>query len=201
MNRLTNRWAYRSFNPRMAEAFQRIAFSFGYQWPSCGTTGNEVRFTNVKYFAVDPTTKHLTYGQNDKDVEDHVGQVVTGMESAMELFANPPQNVLVYSEFEIFKDGSIRTNGGRFNADVVDNLISERNKFMGKREPKKKLPWIQFIYTSQNQGRKMRNILVLESGDGLIKGLDMDDDFSSKQYKTEKITGAVSFVGFKDEPS
>jgi len=201
MDKNTNRWAYRSFNPRMAEAFQRIAFTFGYKWPSAGVEGQQVRFTNATFFAVDPDRKELTYGNNLKDTSDHVSDIVSDLDSAMDRFTNPPvRNVRVGLEHIVFRDGSVKSYGGTISPETFDKLVEARNKLLGK-TPKQKLPWVQFIYTSQNSGRKMRNILVVESGNGLLKGLDKDDDYAFKQYKAEKITGAVAFVGFEDEPS
>jgi hypothetical protein len=205
MNKNTIRWAYHPLNPIMAEAFQRIAFTFGYKWPTGdGTNAQDVRFTTATFLVVDPDRKELTY-TNSPNLENSVPgvkKVIFDLGSVLEQFTNPPMEVVrLGSQIQIFKDGSVQITGGKISSSVVEQMIEERKKLTGVKEPNRKLPLVQFLYTSQNQGRKIRNVLVVEYENGYLRGLDKDDDYKFKLYKLEKITGSVTFNGFETEPS
>lgn len=205
MDTKSNRWAFHPLNPTIAEVFQRLAFSFGYKWPSVvGTTGQEVRFTTATFLVVDPDRKELTY-TNSPTLENSVTgvkKVIFDVASALEQFTNPPMEVVrLGSQIEIFKDGSVQVTGCKISSSVVEQMIEERKKLTGVKEPNRKLPLVQFLYTSQNQGRKIRNVLVVEYEYGYLRGYDKDDDYKFKLYKIDKIKGSVTFNGFETEPN
>ena len=203
MNTNMSRWAVEVGHENLSEAVQTIAFSYGYSWFSWGdkTIGN----TTAKFLIFNPETKAITYADFWYELEDTCNQVVTTFDGVMKLFKNPPTVDLVIGNFTITKSGDVTVCKGATRSVIpsedFDKVVNERAKFLKREDPtplKQKLPVVQFTYTSQNSGRRLRNVIVTDMTDELISGLDKDADNRFKKFLMSKVSGTVRFVGFVD---
>lgn len=140
MNTNTSKWAVEVGNANLSEAIQTIAFSYGYKW-SDGRA--EVQLTDARYLCFNPESKTITYSGWWTDVEDNCSQIVTSFDQVMNLFKNPPQaNLKVGYDITVDKAGNVSSRGVVIGSSLFDQLVTERNKFLGR---KGKLPVVNFI--------------------------------------------------------
>jgi hypothetical protein len=194
MNTNTTKWAVEVGNERLSKAVQTIAFSFGYSWAG----GVQLpQFVIDRYLKFDPEFKRIHSSDDRKSLETQVCKIVTSFDDVMKMFENPPKADLEIGDFTIAKDGTVMIYKGIgktvITSDEFDKVVAERNKYLGK---KGKLPVVRFVYTSQNSGRKMRNVIVTKMTTERITGLDMDDDNKLKEYLVSKVSGQVELLSF-----
>lgn len=193
----TSKWAVEIGNEKISEAVQRIAFSYGYNWTG---VDNRVQYTDRPFLVFDPDDKIITYSCNREHLKEKGYEIVLYIDKMVELFNNPPTADLKVGDFTIRKNGDIMLyNGVIVAGDKFDKVVNERAKFLKREDPvalKRKLPVVQFVYTSQNSGRKVRNVLVINKDDEKIVGLDEDDNMSLKTFLFTRMTGVIEFRGF-----
>jgi hypothetical protein len=194
MNKNTNKWAVEVGNANLSEAIQTIAFSYGYSWSGWGA--KTVSNTTAKFLVFNPESKSIIFTNSRHEVEDSCNQVVTTFDAVMNLFKSPPQVSVRMGDWTIAKNGNVTLSDIAIPADEFDRVVNKRNEVMGKKD---KLPVVKFTYTSQNSGRKTRNVMVTEMDDDYISGLDMDADNKFKKFLVGKVSGPVELVSFVDE--
>jgi hypothetical protein len=197
MNTNSSKWAVEVGNANLSEAIQTIAFSYGYSWSGWGA--KTVDNTTAKFLVFNPESKALTYGNYRYELEDTCSQVVTTFDAVMTLLKTPPTTtVKVGSDITVSKSGDVSVRLWTVGSDLFDKVVTARNTLLGK---KNKLPVVKFTYTSQNSGRKTRNVMVTEMDADYISGLDMDADNKFKKFLVGKVgVGGVQLVSFADEP-
>ena len=205
MNPNTSKWAAEVSTKNISEAVQRIAFSYGYRWPIGPVNGEKVTQTQTRFLVFNPVDKSITYIHDRFTAEGYVSQIVSTFDQLVNLFTNPPANVLrVGSSIMVTKDGNVNVGALVLGADLFDKVVVERDIFLGRNKPvevvKKKLPLVQFTYTSKTSGRTVREVLVVEMKDNFITGFDAKDKFRFKKFLQTKVEGAISLIGFADEP-
>lgn len=206
MNKNTNVWAAIVGGPSESEAIQRIAFTFGYKWDN----GLDCPYA-VKYPALlfDADTKTISYSDDRNGLDDKVCQVCVSLVQAMNLFLTPPNNPKkkekTVKTMRIFEDGSALVGNSPvlydFSPADFEEAIKIRNKLMGKEEPKKNLPVIQFRYHSPTSGSKVRTIALLNEDKVYLSGLDIEDGKKFKQFRKDRLMvgGAIWFLGLTEE--
>jgi hypothetical protein len=199
MNTNTNKWAVEVGNANLSEAIQTIAFSYGYVWAGSYRNEKKVSQLSAKFLVFTPSTMTITYSDSRFEVELAVNQVVTSFDSVMNLFKSPPAvSVKVGSDITVNKTGDVSLKTFVIPSGLFDQVVTARNTLLGK---KNKLPVVRFTYTSQNSGRKTRNVMVTEMTEDAISGLDMDADNKFKKFLVGKVGAAgVQLLSFVDEP-
>jgi hypothetical protein len=204
MNNKTNTWATVVLNPTLSEAIQRIAFSFGYNWPLSGKL--EPKYTDATVLYFNPNDKSLTYGFSTDGLQTEVCKVCNTLEGVIELLNNPP-TINKVGPLKLFKDGSALalqgTNSVVISKDDFDKAVVVRNELLGQKEKNKKrsLPIVTFKYDSISitEKRRKREILLLKDDVEYYYGLDVKDNFSFKKFRKDRISGNVTFVGMSEE--
>lgn len=215
MNKQTNKWAVRiGKNANMAEAIQRIAFTFGYLW-SGGS--NTVFNPNSEFIMVDPTTKRISYSTNywlEQDVHDQVQEIVQTFDRVVQLFNTPPvievlsKPSLYSSLVTLEKNGNVKVSGLTLYKSTFDAIVKERNAFIGVETTvvpapvtsteKRKFARLTFQYRSKNTGLRNRKVLVVEFEKDSIKALDIEDGYKFKKFLVKNIVGSMTFDGYEE---
>jgi hypothetical protein len=203
MNTNTSKWAVEigDGNANLSEAIQTIAFSYGFTWDGFARNNwgeNVVDHTLARFLVFNPETKVITCRNFRKDVENECSQLVSKVEDVVNLFKSPPSvsvSVKVGTDITVNKTGDVYMKTFVIGSELFEQIVSIRNKLLGK---KNKFPVARFSYTSQNSGRKVRNVIVTDMNinNGLLTGLDIDDNDKFKKFLTSKISGPVELRGF-----
>lgn len=199
-NNKTTRWAVKVDNVYISEAIQRVAFSFGYYWSS----GPVVSYTDANYLVFDAKTKLITFTYTIDTVKETISKIVNSLDNVIDMFKNPPQEKLEFRpEILVSRNGDVTfTLPLIMNNNTFDDLVNDRNKFIGKTEKVEKskvLPFVSFIYKSMNKQKNTqmaRKLLVTEYDGEYIRGFDLDDGDAYKTFMVKKIVGELKFEGF-----
>jgi hypothetical protein len=195
MNNRTNRWAVQ-VTPKLSEAVQRIAFSYGYKWHAGPA---EVRYTEYPFLTFHPDTKTFGFVSENDIVKDHVSRVVTTFEDVIDLFNNPPESPLVMEGTVILRNGDVKPHALVLAAEHFDKVVKARDELLARN--RKKLPIVKFVYTSQTSTKKERKVAVTKFEPRMfIEGYDLDDRNRYKRFLMDRINGFVAFDGFVDNP-
>jgi hypothetical protein len=198
-------WAVAVQNPAISEAVQRIAFSFGYGWSARPPGKDVVQYINSKWLVVTPHMKRIHHTQSDPTNFNGVIKVVNTISEVVELFKNPPKTTLSFNtNVVIHPTGQVSVlinaiTSYVFESDKFDELVDKRSEFLGRNKDKKKLAKASFIYTSQNTGRRMRTVLIIDSTETNIRGFDLDEsNYKIKNFLKSKIDGGIAFIGYEE---
>lgn len=195
MNNRTNRWAVQ-VTPKLSEAVQRIAFSYGYKWHA-GPSG--VRYTQYPFLIVHPDTKAFGFCEKDPvENQELVSRVVTTFEDVIDLFNNPPESPLVVEGTVILRNGDVKPHALELAAEHFDKVVKARDELLARN--RKELPVVTFVYTSQSSTKKDRRVAVTKFARMFIEGYDIDDKNRYKRFLMDRINGFVAFDGFVDNP-
>jgi len=195
MNNKNNLWAVLVDDPKMCEAVQRIAFSFGYQWNFMGDVRKQIRYLDAKVLYFNPDNKRISYDIHRRDVPILAYKVCTTMQDVMDCFANPPSRKNKSESFggiEVFEDGTVvygdKPCKVKVESDVFDKIVETRNKLMGKENAT--VLEVRFTYHSVAKtggAERIRNVLVKSVDDTYLCGLDMDDNNVFKRFRKDQI--------------
>jgi hypothetical protein len=199
MNNKTNTWAAFAGDVGTSEAIQRVAFSFGYNWP--GSAPGQVMNHSYPVLFFNPDSKLITHGYKDA-IDSNACKLCVSIAQLVELFKNPPkikETEVELNNCSVHKDGSVLFGKGNRSVAVssrdMDEVIKARNKLTGKDEPKKMLPVVRFRYDSPSSGQRLRKLMVVEDSEDFWSGLDMEDSNTYKRFRKDRVVGAVMLVG------
>lgn len=195
MNKKTNTWAALVGSETISEAIQRIAFSFGYEWIQ---NGAQVSRKDAPVLCFNPNNKTITYEISRIGLEDKVCDICVSLDAVMNKFVMPPvPTEKRVGAATLFKDGSVYLDACSIRSKDMDELIKARDEFLG-RTKKVKLPVVQFDYNSPSSGNRPRKIMVVDTDNTYLKGLDMDDGNQYKEFRRDRIKGVVWFTGLEE---
>jgi hypothetical protein len=197
-------WAVAIESPNFSELIQRVAFSFGYQWPDVGYTKNsQIKNTSCAYLVFDPNENEITYLAMPLDIqwlEDHSYPCVSTYTEVLKMFKNPPLivvDVLKTNFCNINKTGDIFWKDGLFMSGVAfDDLVKTRNEFLGRKPEKSKLPYVSF---SNKLTGKVEYAYIVSQEFELIKYFN-ETDHTTKQIDHKNIIGSMRFIAFLNDP-
>ncbi len=186
-----NKFAVLVSNTDMSELCQRLAFSFGYEWPA--ETRQNVAFTLAKYLVFYPGRKEITWTNNQQDITLPF-KLITSINELLKLLKDPPKESIV---IELFKNGTVKVDNYCLSSNTFDEIVNKRIELLG-RESKQRLPIAKFSYTSKSSGRKDRMLAVMEWTAESLGGLDMLDYNKFKRFLFKNVQGGIYFDGFTD---
>lgn len=206
-NSKSTEWAALVGSPAISEAVQRIAFTFGYRWI---TTHDKVNHTDAPVLIFNSANKVISYESKSVGLSEKVCKVCVCLDEVIQTFQNPPTEVSESRETlengtTVFSDGSVLFRKYKLSKETValtspdiDEMISVRNKLLGKEEKKSVSPVVRFRYASPSSGQNLRKLMVLEDSVDSYSGLDMEDGNSFKRFRKDRIVGGVMFVGLSE---
>lgn len=188
-------------NENFSEIIQLMSFGFGYRWAR--SLDQKVAHKSYQYLIFDPNEKSIHYSSHEVKSSEF-GEVdsttLFNVYYVLDAFKNPTVVEQKIHGCMIDKDGSVVVGDADINfnrnltSDQFDEVVAFRDKKLG-RTKKKKLPLVSFNYGFTYE-YKNRKILVVETSDTLIKGLDTEDGNQFKSFAKAKIQGGiVTFLG------
>lgn len=167
----------------LCETFQRLAFTFGYQWSKAGTTVQKV--DPIKWLSFDPNSLGIEAAAKNEIDADYV--IAKNGTDLLSLFKLPPSKAQVLVNTaktvtaQLVGNGNVQiTNAGK--TVVVDNetvkLLADALGFTQKPT----VPLVKFEYpeSSRNGLPKVRFVRLTSLDDSYLKGYEVDSATSKE---------------------
>jgi CRISPR/Cas system-associated protein Cas5 (RAMP superfamily) len=102
---------------------------------------------------------------------------------------------------EFDKNGFVifNKNGFILSNTAFEQLVNERNEFIGKKEKKRLLPIVTFTYQRNSTGVQARKVAVIEVTEDSVSGLDLKDNNKFKKFSKINMLSMISFQGFTED--
>jgi hypothetical protein len=186
-----------------AKAVSAIAKSYGY------TTSPNPNGINIAHFLIfDKVEKtvnafnHLSYFNDfSRKKVSHVIRNVSDLIDELEKKVVERKVFTDDKNIEFDKNGFVifNKNGFILSNTAFEQLVNERNEFIGKKEKKRLLPIVTFTYQSNSTGVQARKVAVIEVTEDSVSGLDLKDNNKFKKFSKINMLSMISFQGFTED--